>query len=75
MSEQKETNDRQQPTNLNTAPDDATQDDPEFNQWRRFCAVHNIDVNLLVSQLSAKQDENWQEFKRQEQAVEKASKK
>ncbi len=74
MSDQKETNDGQKPTNLNTIPDDAAQDDPEFNQWRRFCAENKLDVDLLVSQLSSEQDKKWQEFKRQDEAKEEARK-
>lgn len=73
MSDQKETNDGQSPTNLNTIPDDATQDDLEFNRWRRFCSENKLDINLLVSQLSSEQDKKWNEFKRQDEAREEAT--
>ncbi len=64
MSEQKETNDGQQPTNLNTISDETGQTDPQFMLWRAFCSQNDLDVNLLVSQLDDEQREKWNELKR-----------
>lgn len=60
------TKDKPQPTPLNTISDETGQLDPHFMQWRRFCAENNIDVNLLVSQLSQEEREKWNKLKRRD---------
>jgi len=56
--------DKQTEIPLNTVSDETGQLDPQFMQWRRFCAANNIDVNLLVSQLNDDDRAKWNEFKR-----------
>lgn len=64
MSEQKETNNGQQPTIINSVSDNTGEDDPQFMLWRAFCSVNSIEVNLLVSQSDDEQREKWNELKR-----------
>ena len=61
MSEQKK-----QPRELDNSVSDSTgQYDLRFVLWRQFCALNNIPVDTLPSQLDDDQKDRWEEMKSQ----------
>ena len=56
---------KQPPPIDNSVSDSTGQYDLRFVLWRQFCALNNIPVDTLPSQLDDEQKDRWEEMKNQ----------
>ncbi|HJT67674.1 MAG TPA: hypothetical protein VJ749_16760 [Pyrinomonadaceae bacterium] len=56
---------KQPPPIDNSVSDSTGQYDLRFVLWRQFCALNNIPVDTLPSQLDDDQKDRWEEMKNQ----------
>ena len=56
---------KQPPPVDNSVSDSTGQYDLRFVLWRQFCALNNIPVDTLPSQLDDDQKDRWEEMKNQ----------
>lgn len=54
---------KEQPPVDNTVSDSTGAYDLRFVLWRQFCALNNIPVNTLPSQLNNEQKDKWEQMK------------